>query len=224
MTDGHIAIVANADQKLLPDLSLYKGEIDTWIGLEKGALSILDNQETLHYALGDFDSVNEQEQQRIEKQACVFQLYPPEKDQTDLEIAIDKALSLHPKKIYLFGVTGGRKDHELINIQMLYVIAQKGIDAIMIDKYNFMELAFPGKHNVFHEEGFPYISFIPFTPEVEGLTLKGFKYPLSDETILWGSTLCISNHLLLNTGTFSHERGILLVVKSRDAVLETIQK
>jgi len=219
-----IAIVANASKNLLPDLSLYSDMIDTWIGVEKGALYIIDNNESLDYALGDFDSVNELEKGVIKEHAAYFREYPAEKDQTDLEIAIEKALSLHPKKIYLFGTTGGRKDHELVNIQLLYSIMHQGTEANMVDKYNFITLKFPGEYTLRKDNTYPYISFIAFTPEVTGITLKGFKYPLQNETISWGSTLCISNHLLLNTGTFSHDNGILLLIKSRDAVSDTIQK
>ncbi|HLQ70908.1 MAG TPA: thiamine diphosphokinase [Bacillota bacterium] len=220
---GHVAIVANADVDLIPDLSFYKEDIDTWIGLEKGALFILDNKETLHYALGDFDSVNEQEKNRIKEHAKFFRLYPSEKDQTDLEIAIEQALCLQPKQIILFGVTGGRKDHELVNIQMLYTIARTGTEAIMIDKYSHMTLKYPGSYTVNNDTAYPYISFVAFTPEVTGMTLEGFKYPLTKGKMSWGSTLCVSNQLLSNTGTFSHDHGILLLIKSRDVVSETIQ-
>lgn len=222
--NDYIAIVANASKELLPDISLYKDNVDTWIGVEKGALYIHDHNESIDFALGDFDSVNETEKYEIQKHAVFFQQYPIEKDQTDLEIAIEKALSLQPKKIYIFGATGGRKDHELVNLQLLYTIARQGVEAVMIDKYNYITLKLPGEYTINYDKTYPYISFVAFTPEVTGITLDGFKYALKKETIFWGSTLCISNQLLLNTGTFSHDNGILLLIKSRDAFSDTIQK
>ena len=45
-------------------------------------------------------------------------------------------------------------------------------------------------------ENFPYVSFVPVTEIVEEITLLGFKYPLINKTIEWGSTLCISNELI----------------------------
>lgn len=224
MNDDHIAIVGNATESLLSNIGFYQADIDTWIGLEKGALSILSNHESLDYALGDFDSVNEAEKQKIQEHALFFKEEPAEKDQTDLEIAIEKALSLHPKKIYLFGVTGGRKDHELVNIQLLYTIVQQGVEAVMIDKYNYITIKLPGEYTIDRDDTYPYISFVAFTPEVTGITLQGFKYTLENETISWGSTLCISNKLLLNSGTFSHDNGILLLIKSRDTFSDTIQE
>lgn len=192
--------------------------------MEKGALYIHHNHLQLDYALGDFDSVTPAEKDEIRKQALYFQSYPSEKDRTDLEIAIDKAVSLKPKKIYLFGTTGGRKDHELVNIQLLYRIADLGMEAAMIDRYNFITLKFPGEYTISHDRRYSYISFIAFTPKVSGITLTGFKYELKKESLSWGSTLCISNQLLGNTGTFSYDNGILLLIKSRETVSDAIQK
>ena len=43
---------------------------------------------------------------------------------------------------------------------------------------------------------------MPVTEIVEGITLLGFKYPLTNKKIEWGSTLCISNELVEEKGTF----------------------
>ena len=51
---------------------------------------------------------------------------------------------------------------------------------------------------------------------VENLTLLGFKYPLSNRHISFGSTLCISNELISEYGTYSFTSGILLTIRSKD--------
>jgi thiamine pyrophosphokinase len=61
-----------------------------------------------------------------------------------------------------------------------------------------------------------YISFLPMTLAVTNLTLDGFKFPLKDRHISMGSTLCISNELISDYGTFSFSKGILLVIRSDD--------
>ena len=65
-------------------------------------------------------------------------------------------------------------------------------------------------------KNFPYVSFVPVTEIVEGITLFGFKYPLTNKTIEWGSTLCISNELVEEKGTFSFTSGILMLIRSTD--------
>ncbi|MEC5422739.1 thiamine diphosphokinase [Virgibacillus sp. C22-A2] len=213
-----VAIVGNGPEHLHPDLELYRDVIDIWIGADRGTLHLIKNNLPVNYAVGDFDSINEDEKQAIQQSAAYYKEYPSEKDEADLEIALSKAFDLSPKTIYLFGVTGGRLDHELITIQLLYSIINKGIKGIILDQSNYLELTLPGSYLLEHDDDYPAISFIPYTQYVKGITLAGFYYPLVNQTITWGSTLSISNKLLLNNGTFSFEEGILLLVKSRDTI------
>ncbi|MBP2077600.1 thiamine diphosphokinase [Oceanobacillus polygoni] len=213
-----VAIVGNGPASLVPDLHLFKGEIDSWIGADRGAYLIAEKGIPVEYAVGDFDSIDEHERQVISRNVSYMEKHPTEKDETDMEIALNQAYAMEPSKIYLFGVTGGRLDHELINIQLLYTIQNKGIQAVIVDQSNQIEMLSPGTHTIENHRTYPYISFIPFTKEVEGIYLSGFHYPLSNTTISWGSTLCISNKLLSKKGTFSFDKGIVLLVKSCDTI------
>ncbi|TQS75606.1 thiamine diphosphokinase [Ornithinibacillus gellani] len=217
-----IGIVANGPASLLPNLNAYRNDVDVWIGADRGALSILQSQLPLSIAIGDFDSVAREEFIEIEKHADTIQTHPSMKDETDLELALQQAFKLHPDAIFLFGATGGRLDHMFINMQTLILIQDRGITGILIDKDNYVEVTKPGMHQVMSDSHYTHISFIPATPVVEGLTLTGFLYPLEDTTLTMGSTLCISNKLQANSGTFFYKEGILLLIKSRDASENTI--
>ncbi|MBU5266062.1 thiamine diphosphokinase [Virgibacillus proomii] len=212
-----VAIVANGPN-WYPDFYHYQPIVDYWIGADRGALTLVEHDLTMEYAVGDFDSTTDEEKNVILNKAKYYQTYPAEKNETDLEIALMKAYELNPKIIYLFGVTGGRMDHALINVQLLYRIVSKGIRGIIVDKTNYIELTLPGKYTVKNDANYPIVSFIPFSSKVVGITLENFYYPLINATISWGSTLCISNKLIKNSGTFSYKEGILLLVKSRDAI------
>jgi len=211
-----IGIVGSGPKSEVPNLKQFENIIDLWIGVDRGSIDILKANLPLDYAIGDFDSVNKEEVALLKAKTKKFLQYPTDKDQTDLDLAIAKAINLKPKAIYLFGVTGGRLDHELINIQQLLLITRNEIEGYIIDKNNIIKLVLPGLHKVNNNKQYPYISFIPFTEKVTNLTLEGFHYPLTKETIEWGSTLCLSNELVSNNGTFFFDDGILLVIKSRD--------
>lgn|SRR5690625_894534 len=212
-----IGVMANGPQDLLPDLVDLRNLVDIWIGADGGALTLINHGINVDYAVGDFDSITLKEKRVIKNSVNHFQQYPSEKDETDLEIAITKAFELQADEIILFGVTGGRLDHTLINIQTLLLLKQRKVNAIVVDRYNKLELTLPGKHDVIYEEKYPNISFIPMTPVVRGITLEGFYYPLTSKDLFMGSTLCISNKLLSKKGTFFYEEGILILVKSRDS-------
>ena len=58
----------------------------------------------------------------------------------------------------------------------------------------------------------------PYTEEVTGITLTGFKYTLKDKTSLPGEEvgLCISNEIAEETATITLEDGVLICIESRD--------
>ena len=60
--------------------------------------------------------------------------------------------------------------------------------------------------------------YAPYTEEVTGITLTGFKYTLKDKTIYRGEEvgLCISNEIAEETATITLEDGVLICIESRD--------
>ncbi|GAA0495302.1 thiamine diphosphokinase [Salinibacillus aidingensis] len=212
-----VGIVGGGPEDRLPDLHLYNEQNVQWIGADRGSIYLLNQGIVPDYAMGDFDSTSEDEKAMLHTKINQVDTYPIEKDQTDLEIAVQKAIELKPDKIYLFGVTGGRLDHELVNIQLLYQLSEQNLRGIIIDKGNLIELKRAGVHIVEYDENYENISLIPQTPLIKNLTLKNFYYPLTNATLEFGTTLSTSNRLIGKKGTFSFDEGILLVVRS-DAV------
>lgn len=217
-----IAIVGGGPLASIPTLVSYASEVDVWIGADEGAMHVINQNLPLQMAIGDFDSITKSEKQQLHSKATVVKAYPEEKNETDLELAIMHAIELKPSLILFFGVTGGRIDHTLINIQLLHTLIKKGIHAKIIDRSNTIELYEPGKYNVSNSITYPYVSFIPLSETVKGLSLSGFYYPLENKTIEWGSTLCLSNKLLLEKGNVSFDDGILILIKSRDLMMQPI--
>ncbi len=183
-------------------------------GLERtAALGITPDE-----IVGDLDTVDrsvfEDYRQRPEVE---LEIHRPEKDETDTELALWTAKRKGFARIDILGALGGRMDHALGNIQLLFQAFEDGIRAEIYDEKNRIYLAGPGR-TVFYREGIygRYISFLPLTESVEGITLTGFKYPLSDRDIRIGTSLCISNELTEEEGVLSFRKGILICVESHD--------
>ncbi|MDQ0217122.1 thiamine diphosphokinase [Peribacillus cavernae] len=217
-----ICILAGGPTESLPDLSTYNdNDIESlWVGVDRGVHTLLENGITPHAAFGDFDSVSEVELQTIREAMEEVHLYPSEKDETDLEIAFDWAARQAADELYIFGATGGRLDHLLGNIQLLLreeiVKKHARTEICIVDKTNILTAKLPGVYKLEVIPDKKYVSFVPVTGEVKGITLHGFKYPLENCQIKIGSTLCISNELISESGTFSFTDGILLVIRSSD--------
>lgn len=213
-----INIVAGGPDELLPDFKKYSGENMLWVGVDRGVFILLEKNIRPFMAFGDFDSVTAEELQVIEQQVEQMKRFKPEKDETDMELALNWAIQQHAEEIRIFGATGGRIDHTFANIQLLFKPLMEGnkVEISLIDQQNSLFLRGPGTYQIEKSTEKKYISFIPQTLSVEGLTLNGFKYPLNNRHITIGSTLCISNELISDYGTFSFSKGILLVVRSDD--------
>ncbi|OJD63802.1 thiamine diphosphokinase [Bacillus sp. NH11B] len=211
-----VHILAGGPVEYCADFSRYENEEVVWAAVDRGVYRLLKSGITPAIAFGDYDSVTEDELAWMRQQTNELHIVPREKDQTDLEIAISWALEQKPKLIRMFGATGGRLDHGLANIQMLLKGLAAEIEMCIVDNKNEITVKKVGTHIIEENENFPYVSFVPVTETVKGITLRGFKYSLTNKTIEWGSTLCISNELIVEKGTFSFTSGILMMIRSTD--------
>ena len=209
-----VHILAGGPNEYVPNLHSFRSDHVHWIGVDRGVITLLKAGITPIRAFGDFDSISEAELRWVQSELKSIEIWRSEKDQTDTDIALDWAISQKPSKVRIFGATGGRVDHLFGNVQLL--IKNLELDIEMIDRQNIITAHAPGEYQIENNYTFKYISFIPVSAEVKELTLKGFKYPLTNCHIQLGSTLCISNELIQSYGTFSFSEGILLMIRSKD--------
>ena len=176
------------------------------------------------YIVGDFDSVKPGVLQRFSdsggaeakgKKPVILQ-FQPEKDETDTEIAIRTAIEHGCGAIHLLGATGTRVDHMLGNIQLLGMAMEQGVECFMVDPKNRVRMVQHGLVLKKEEQYGDYISLLPFTPEVTGLTLRGMKYPLDRAVMKCYHSLGVSNEIVGAQAEISFQEGVLLVMESKD--------
>ncbi|OIJ13211.1 thiamine diphosphokinase [Anaerobacillus alkalilacustris] len=207
-----IHIVAGGPSMSLP--SLYKKSKDEiWIGVDGGVEHLVEFEIEPDYAIGDFDSISVRTKRNV--RVSSYKQFPSEKDETDLELALTFAIEKSPEEIIIYGATGGRLDHEMINLQLLKKGIKNSVNIYIVDNKNRITVKKPGSYDIFRSN-YKYISFLSMFEYVEDLTLQGFKYPLTKTKLKYGSSLCISNELIVNRGTYSFSFGILIVVESID--------
>ena len=208
-------VVIFAGGELLPEYLNVIDEEDFIIGADRGAWFLVTNGFTPDIAVGDFDSVSAEALQEIEsKSKTTITCDAVNKDLTDSELALDLAMDQQPESIMLLGVTGTRIDHTLASIQMMTRALQRQINCYVMDSHNFITLT--GSQALVENLGYTYVSLLPLTPEVTGITLEGFQYPLTDATLKLGQSLAVSNKLIASTGTVSIRSGLLLIIQSKD--------
>lgn len=164
--------------------------------------------------MGDFDSCDHNLLAEYESRNIAVLRYPTDKDYTDTELALNEAIKRGGKEIIILGGTGTRLDHTLGNIHSLVQAMDKNITAKIIDDHNHIQLV--KGHRVIKNKYGQYLSLIPLTSEVKGLTTTGLKYELKDYTLTYGKALGVSNEIVGEEVTIRTKEGILILIQSRD--------
>lgn len=164
---------------------------------------------TPDFLIGDWDSGDRPELDV----PCVT--LPVEKDMTDLQAAMDQALSMGISRLLLCGCTGGRLDHTASNLLLLEWLADHGGDGMIVDEDNEVRMLFPGTFRVEDTPHYHYLSFIPLDRTVTGVTLKGMKYPLQYAELVRGDTLSVSNEPRNQVMEISISKGRALLIRSQ---------
>ncbi|MCM1286807.1 MAG: thiamine diphosphokinase [Clostridium sp.] len=165
-------------------------------------------------AVGDFDSAPQHIKDLYNGEHIIK--LNPQKDYTDTHVAVMEALGKNPKAIIMVGATGGRLDHMLANLNLLSICTSKNIQAFMLDTKNKIRIIDrPVSIKKICQYG-AYVSLIPFTDKVTGVTLDGFKYKLTDKTLVRNETIGISNEIEREEGFITFESGALMVIESKD--------
>ncbi len=167
--------------------------------------------------LGDYDSVSTEVLKEYEAQSGIEKLqFPPEKDYTDLHLAIETAIHHGATEICILAATGTRLDHTFANMGLLMLCMQQGIPAELADSHNRIRMINHSLKLSKREQFGTYVSLIPYTQEVTGITLTGFRYPLTDATLTMGISRGVSNEIVEEVAEITLQTGCLFVIESKD--------
>jgi thiamine pyrophosphokinase len=187
---------------------------DSIVGVDYAAFWLLVHDIIPDVAIGDFDSVTEEEVAVIRKKVKTVASFPPEKDFTDMELAIEHAAKLHPSEIIIYGGVGSRLDHSVGNILLLSRFVDAPFSVRLVNATN--ECRVVNKNSTIHKSSrFRYVSLLSLTDE-SVITLKGFKYEIESQKILRGQTVGISNEITGEKGCITVYAGVVLLIQSRD--------
>jgi thiamine pyrophosphokinase len=168
---------------------------------------------TPHILIGDLDSIAPALVEQYIDAGVEIIRHPARKDATDLELAIDLAMAKGAEEIVLFGVLGGRWDMSLSNVMLAASEKYKHMTISLLNVQCRMHIVHGG--TTLHLEGYTgqITSLIAISTDVQGITLKGFEYPLKNATLPFGSSRGVSNLLRKENGLITLKSGTLLCVQ-----------
>ena len=165
---------------------------------------------TLHIdeTLGDFDSLD------YLPDPPPKEIYPSEKDMTDGEIALNRAIEEGAKEIEIYGGGGKREDHFLGNLHMLYAALKRGAKTSLVTNYATI-FAAEGETELCGVKG-KTVSIVPFGSSAHMIKSEGFYYPLDNLELVYGSTRGISNVVIKDKASFMSEGVVLVMINHEE--------
>ena len=210
MPHNGILILADGEWGDTARLSDLVDRVDKVIAADGAWAKAVDAGIPVNLVIGDLDSLTSDERASLQRSGIEIQVHPPDKDFTDLELAVDCALTSSAQRLIVFGAFGGRIDHTLANVLLLEKAVEQGVEVELIagDETAWLirgDFALPvGRAG-------DRISLVPLSDEVVVRT-DGLRYRLHDESLRRASARGVSNAIDRLPVRIAVRSGTLLVV------------
>ncbi|MCI8424703.1 MAG: thiamine diphosphokinase [Adlercreutzia sp.] len=181
------------------------GAFDGIIAVDGGFASLACAGVTPDVALGDFDSLG------YVPEGVPVLAFPPEKDASDMELALEEAIARGADAVEVYGALGRRLDHTLANLQLLASFAERGVHVRAVgDDSRIAFLVGPGELRVEGEAG-GIVSVFSLTDASDGVTEEGLKWELDAVTLTNRTSWGLSNELTGVPARIAVESGTLAI-------------
>lgn len=192
---------------------IHKENYDYIIGADGGCNHLYNMGILPNYVIGDLDSINKDLIKYYERKNIIFKKFPTHKDQTDAEICIHLAKTLNATEIHFIGALGGRIDHALSNIGLMYYVLEMGIEPKILTSEEEVVIIHNDTKVIKGKKG-DTISILALKQDAIGVTLEKLEYPLNKARVSYLSPLGISNVMLEDECNITVEDGYLLVIRN----------
>ncbi len=167
------------------------------------------------YIVGDFDSAMPEVLEEYRRMGISIRQFPTHKDETDMQLGLFLAMEQGATQITMIGGIGDRFDHTLANAHLLLHLLKNGVKGVLVNEKNRVELI--DKETILYGKKGDLVSTIPLSMIVEGVTLEGLEYPLTDYNLALDDTvIAISNVMMGEEAKVSIKSGYLFVMQTRD--------
>ncbi len=190
---------------LLPD--------DFLIAVDGGLRHLKRLRQPPHLLIGDMDSVEAEDLEQALNAGVEVRRFPPAKDQTDLELALEYALTRGYVHVIIAYPFGDRADHMFGNLSLLSRPDLAGKTLLLDDGQ--VEVRLLSSSALIPTQPGELISLFAWGSPVEGIVTSGLEYPLADESLVPWQARGISNVALGDSIELHFKSGRLLVIRTR---------
>jgi thiamine pyrophosphokinase len=172
--------------------------------------------------VGDGDSLPANRAEQLRASGVEVIVHPIAKNESDTELAIREAVSRGATSLIVLGAFGGnRVEHSIANLMLLALPEAQGLDVSLVDGASTVRLIGGAAHTLeLHGAPGDYVSLLPLSECVEGVTTDGLRFPLDAETLYQGPARGLSNELIGADGSVTTRSGRLAVIHTARADVE----
>ncbi len=182
----------------------------TVIAADRGADHALGCNRRVDLLVGDLDSVSSAALTAVAERGGVVERHEQEKDESDLELALLRAVESRPSRIVVTAMSGGRTDHFLAN---LLLVTRPELDGIDIDIVSGSDQMYVVRdQRSFDVDPGGMVTLLAMHGSAHGVTTAGLQYPLQSEVLAAGSPRGISNVAVAPTVSVSVQSGVVLAI------------
>ena len=169
-----------------------------------------------HAIVGDLDSLGMDRALQYGERGVTVVPFSPEKDESDLELAIDHATDANATELVLLGVLGGERfDHELANALLIASDEYRGKRILAVHGDVTLRALHGGDRLDLAGAPGDLVTLLAVRGDVHGVRTHRLRYPLAGETLHFGAARGLSN-IIVSAGAYvSCERGVLVVIETR---------
>jgi thiamine pyrophosphokinase len=200
---------APEDAALLPDA-------DVVIAADSGAHWLESSGVPPDLVIGDMDSIDPALLDRLVAQGIEVERHPAEKDASDVELAVSRAVADGAEQVLILGALGGeRLDHELANLLLLVDQRWDGIDARVVRAGTTVQALRSGGRRELDGSAGDLVSLLPLGGDATGVRTTGLRYPLAGETLPCGRSIGLSKEIEQAPASHTLESGTFLIIATR---------
>jgi thiamine pyrophosphokinase len=158
--------------------------------------------------VGDLDSVGPD---ALAATTATIERHSPDKDATDLDLALEAALRLDPDRIIVLGGQGGRFDHLLGTVMLLTSERWAGVDLEWVAARARVRIVRGGV--TLHGSRGSILTLLAIGGQARGVSTTGLRWNLQDAVLTPGSTWGVSNVFTAPVATLRLSSGVVLAVQ-----------
>lgn len=202
-----IVLIVAGGEAASPDTAADLPRADLVVAADAGYDAALALGLPVDVLVGDMDSIQATDIPRH----VIVERHPPDKDATDLELALELVARDSPGRVVVLGGSGGRLDHELAVAGLL--CSPRWIAIEELDWRSERGWAHVvRRRRVLHGDVGATVSLLPIGGDAYGITTTGLKWNLQEETLHTGTTRGVSNVMTAPVTDVRVSGGSLLVV------------